>query len=263
MAAAIAADPETALPLWEGDGTDTEANINASVPGVKLRLGATHWLKEASGGADFVLWSQLEMAIASVCYFDSDALDSVKVVDTALSPATMAGVTRAALNAGMDRSSRGSMAAALHHLAAFVRAKRSAAPSLYTIDDPQQFSTVDDSQPFSTVESGWLWELSLPMCVDDDGDGLVLAAMAEVFPDKFTSTTRSAGEFKSCSIELYQITKESNSNLASLSDRRKAMSVAATIGSMAPDASLLVAIPVKKAAYAHASLGEHLGVRSS
>ena len=120
MAAAVAADPEVALQLWEGDGSDALANVNASQPGVKLRLGATHWLKEASGGADFALWSQLEMTIASACYFDADALDGVKVADTALSPATMAGITRAALNAGMDRSSKGSMQAALYHLAAFV-----------------------------------------------------------------------------------------------------------------------------------------------
>ena len=250
MAAAVVADPEVDLPLWEGDGTDAEANINASVPGVKLRLGATHWLKEASGGADFALWSQLEMTILSACYFDADALDSVKVADTALSPATMAGITRAALNAGMDRSSKGSMQAALYHLAAFVRAKRSSAPVVYTIDDPQQFSDVDDTQPFSTVESSWLWKLSVPMCVDDDGDALGLAAMAEMLQGKFTSATRSQGDFKSCAIELYQITKETHSNLSSLSDERKAMSIASAIGSMAPDASLLVAVPVKKSLYA-------------
>ena len=238
MAAAIIADPEVDLSLWEGDGTDAEANINASGPGVKLRLGATHWLREASGGDDFVLWSQLELAVAAACYFDADALDSVKVADRALSPAAMAGVARAALNAGMDRSSKGSMAAALYHFAAFVRSKRASAMMVYTIDDPAQFSKVDDSQPFHTTESGWLYELSVGMCVDEDGDGLVLAAFAEILQGKFTSTTRSHEDFKACAIELYQITKESTSGMASLSDKRKAMTVASCIGAMAPEASL-------------------------
>ena len=135
MAAAVAADPEVDLQLWEGDGSDALANINSSQPGVRLRLGANHWLREASGGDDHVMWSHLEMAVASACYFDAEALDSVLVTGSALSPAAMAGVARAALNAGMQRSSRGSMAADLHYFAAFVRSKRSSAPALYTVDD--------------------------------------------------------------------------------------------------------------------------------
>ena len=151
MAAAVAADPEVALQLWEGDGSDALANVNASQPGVKLRLGATHWLREASGGADFALWSQLEMAIASACYFDADALDAVKVVDTALSPAAMAGITRAALNAGMERSSKGSIAAALVPLG-----------SIYSLEALGNTSALHDRRPGPVLCSGC--DASIPGC---------------------------------------------------------------------------------------------------
>ena len=192
----------------------------------------------------------MELAVASACYFEADALDMVAVTETALSPAAMAGVSRAALNAGMERASKGSMVAALHHFAAFVRSKRSATPALYTIDDPGQFSAVDVTHPFQAAESGWLYSLTVPMCVDDDGDGLVLAAMAEIFQHKFTATSRAHEDFKSCAVELYLVSKEANTGLGSLSDKRKAMTVGSTIGSMAPEAALLVAIPVRKSLYA-------------
>ena len=250
MAAAANADPEVDLLLWEGDGSDDLANINASVPGVRLRLGARHWLKEASGGDDWVLWSQLEVMVSSAVYFDAEALDSVTIVDTALSPAAIAGVARAALNAGMERVSKGSMAAALYYFASFVRSKRAAAPSLYTIDDPGQFSKVDTTQHFQSAESAWLFSVTLPMCVDEDGDGVVLASMQETLQGKFTSASRAEDDFKASAVELYMVTKDANTGLGSLSDKRKAMTVVATIGSMAPEAALLVPIPVKKSLYA-------------
>ena len=250
MAAAANADPEVDLLLLEGDGSDDLANLNASVPGVKLKLGAMHWLREASGGDDWVLWSQLEMMVSSAVYFDAEALDAVSVIGAALSPAAMAGVARAALNAGMERASKGSMSAALYYFASFVRSKRAASPSLYTIDDPTQFSRVDATQPFQGAENGWLFDLTIPMCIDDDGDGVVLASFQEVFPGKFTATSRADEDFKACAVELYQITKEATSGFTSLTGKRKAMTVAITIGSKAPDAALLVPIQVKKALYA-------------
>ena len=250
MAAANNADPEVDLLLLEGDGTDSLANINASVPGVKLKLGARHWLKEASGGEDSVLWSQLEMMVSSAVYFDAEALDVIKVVDTALSPAALAGVARAALNAGMERTSKGSMSAALYYFASFIRSKRSTAPSLYTIDDPSQYSNVDSSQPFHNSETGWIYSITVPMCVDEDGDGVILAAVQEVFQGRFTYASRGEDEFKACAVEMYQVTKEANSGFTNLSEVRKAITVSTTMGSMAPEAALLVPIAVKKALYA-------------
>ena len=160
--AAVAPDPDVDLQVDAGDGTAVLANINAAGPGCKLLLGASHWLREASGGSSSVLWCQLDAALASALYFEADALDTVAVVDNALSLHTMAGVCRAALNAGMVRISKGSMAAALHYLAAFIRAKRTSTPAPYTINDPAKFAAVDATQPLNLRDAKWMFKLTIP-----------------------------------------------------------------------------------------------------
>ena len=245
--AAVAPDHDVDLAVDAGDGSDALVNINAAGPGCSLKLHAAHWLREASGGCDAALWSHLDSMLKSALYFEADTLDTVLVIDTALSLPTIAGVCRAALNAGMERSSKGSMTSALHYLADFVRSQRASTPAPYTVKDAGQFAAVDATQPRSLGDAAWVFKLTVSMCVDADGDGVVLAALSEIFSGRFNATNRNEEDFKSCASELFQITKEDHSSLGSLSDYRKAMAVAATIGALAPEARLIVPLPVKKA----------------
>ena len=242
-----AADPEVDLELVAGDGKPTQANVDASAAGCPLKLVDTHWLKEAAGGVDRVLWAHLDAALLGALYFDVDDLDAVVLVNSALSLKSMAGVFRAALNNGLDRSSKGSMAAALYYLSSFIRSKRAEKRVEFTIDDKDDFHVVNTSRPANPGESAWIYKMAVPMCVDDDGDGVVLSAMAHVLPGRFTSTTRSQDDFKFCAIELYLITKESHGSLSGLSHYRQAMAVVEAIGANVPDVSLMTMVPIKRA----------------
>ena len=212
--AAVAPDHDVDLAVDAGDGSDALVNINAAGPGCSLKLHAAHWLREASGGCDAALWSHLDSMLKSALYFEADTLDTVLVIDTALSLPTIAGVFRAALNAGMERSSKGSMTSALHYLADFVRSQRASTPAPYTVKDAGQFAAVDATQPRSLGDAAWVFKLTVSMCVDADGDGVVLAALSEIFSGRFNATNRNEEDFKSCASELFQITKEDHSSLS-------------------------------------------------
>ena len=71
----------------------------------------------------------------------------------------MAGVFRAALDAGMQRTSKGSMAAPLHYMASFMRSKRTSLPAPYTINDPAKFTAVDTTQPKESLLASVLRQL--------------------------------------------------------------------------------------------------------
>ena len=192
-------------------------------------------------------WAQIDATLLGSLYFSAEDLDGVVLVNSALTLQAMAGVIRTALNNGLERESKGSLTAALYYLSSFIRSIRADMRTEFTIDDDSDFQEVDKTAPTPIGDTAWVYKVTVPMCVDEDGDGVVLAALAHVLPGRFTSTTRREDDFRFCASELYQVTRESHSSLNGLPHYRQAMAVVETIGANVPDVALMSVIPFKKA----------------
>ena len=205
MAAAAPAhipDPTVDFLVDAGNGDWTDANLVLAGTDVPIRLAPQHWLCVASGGSASVLYRQLEVAFCSALFIDVQAAAGLRVVKAALSPVKMAVVLRIAMAAGLPVDSAGSVEAALRRLVAFVRSKRPAMRGDFTVDRPGDFVTLPGptrQYPALTADKViWAEHLTITMAVDPDGDALVLSALLNLLPGRYTPAGRHSAEFSEC-----------------------------------------------------------------
>ena len=230
------------LRLVHGTGNLTIANIANSGGDVAVQLDAAHWLRKASGGAQTASWRELEVAMAAACYFNKSALVSVLLTRSAISLSTMADVFLAAIAKGLSEEDRGSVKAALHYFATFVRSVRSASPADFTIDAPGEFRDLDAWPPAVPLPLSLAWTeaLTVAMCVDSDGDGAVLAHMIEFMVHRYSPSGRTGPYFLECCNELFEATNHLTPNLGAKLPRMQAMCVKAFVESSVIDTRLLI-----------------------
>lgn len=144
----------------------------------------------ASGGTRAVSWRQCEVAVAAAVKFDRVALAGVNLTRSAISPATMPAFFRAAIDTGMAVINKGSLTAAPHHFTQHdVRAVRAEHNAVFTLDAPGDFTAQAAWPPLAHAPAmlptlaytlAYTDALEVSMCVDVDGEGLVLSARANL-----------------------------------------------------------------------------------
>ena len=242
MALLAIVDPAVDFRLAFGDGALTDDNMNQSGGDIPLLLGPQHWLTIASGGATSVTYRQLEVAFFTALFVDAQAAAGLLVARCALSLSKMARVLRLAIDAGLPQDNVGGVEAALRSLVTFVRGKRAAMPGSFTVDNVGDFVTlppvVAAFPALAANNMAWSDSLLVSMCVDPDGDALVLGALINVLPHRYTPEGRRDDVYKECIIELYGVAQAKTASLGSKSARAKAACVAACIADKVHDASL-------------------------
>ena len=126
----------TDIKLVAGNGRPTVQNFNAAGPDVPLALGAQHVLRVMSGGEATVTLRELEVMMFLSVYVDKERLGATLLLTSSWSLDSVSAVLRSALSLGMETESRGSMRAALHYIASFVRNARLTAPDEFTFYRP-------------------------------------------------------------------------------------------------------------------------------
>ena len=241
-----AADPVVDLRIaGPGSGHPTAANIAAATADVTFALPDQHWLVTAADGAKTVTWRQCEAAVAAAVYFDRAALSGVILTRSAISPAAIAAFFRAAINNGMLLINKGSVTAALHYFTQHVRAVRSQHPAAFTIDAPGDFVPLAPwpraaLAPPMHPSMAYTDVLEVPMCVDVDGDGLVLSAVIDLLVHRYAPLARAGPLFAECAMELYGAAEGNNPGFATKPPRMQAIQVVAIVGANVVDAPLMV-----------------------
>ena len=242
------ADPPTvamtSLKLAAGNGRPTAQNFAASEPDVPLELGAANVLCLMSGGETKVTLRELEVAITTAVYMDREKLGSLSLLMQCWALPSISAVIHSALEQGLETSSRGSMRAALHYLVSFIREKRRSAPDDFT------FSRVSSFMPLPQVaaaalpqRASWVAELMFRSGIDSGNDAVVLAALINVLPDRYTPGGRASDDFVDAASELYAEALTQQPDLALKRPARQASTVVTAMSTRVPDARFLVYCP--------------------
>ena len=250
MAAAAPAhipDPTVDFLVDAGNGDWTDANLVLAGTDVPIRLAPQHWLCVASGGSASVPFRQLEMAFCSALFFEVQAAAGLRVARAALNPHKMAVVLRIAMAAGLPVESAGSVEAALRRLVAFVRSKRPTMRVDFTVDSPGDFVSLPgptrQHPALTAAVELWSEQLMITMAVDPDGDALVLSALLNLLPGRFTPAGRQSPEYKECVQELYDVAASKHTSMDTKTQRAQAACVAAAVASKVQDSLLLTFSP--------------------
>ena len=202
MAAAALAhipDPTVDFLVDAGNGDWTDANLVLAGSDIPIKLAPQHWLCVASGGASSVPFRQLEMAFCSALFFDARAAAGLLVARAALSPVKMAVVLRTAMAAGLPVDSVGSVDAALRRFVAFVRSKRPTMITDFSVDAPGDFVPLPGPTrqipALAADTEKWADHLAMTMAIDPDGDALVLSALLNLLPHRYTPAGRQSAEY--------------------------------------------------------------------
>ena len=243
----MAANPTPAmvdLQLSAGNGRPTQQNFTASGPDIPLDLGPDHVLRRMSGGAATVTLRELEVAVTAAVFVDREALGSTRLQLVAWSLPTIAAVFRSALVLGMETESRGSMRAALHYFVAFVRDQRRAHPVEFTFSDATAFQPLPAAPANSlTQETAWVSEVLVQSGVDAGNDAVVLAALINLLPERYTAAGRLKDDFVDSVSELYAEAVSQQPDIIHKRPARQASVVVGTMRSRVPEARFLIYSP--------------------
>ena len=245
MAALIpaVADPEVDFLLDSGDGTWTNANVAAVPADLYVKLDPQHWVRMAAGCGARVDDRQLEVAFCAALFVEAPAAAGLLVARCAVNPVKMAGVLRAAISAGLSSESAGSVEAALRRFISFVRAKRPMSRDDFSLKEAADFVALPGptrAYPALTAnEQICADSLAVTMTIDPDGDALVLAAIINLLPYRYTPAGRYGAEYTDCIEELYEVAAAKSSTFQSKSARAQASAVASVVADKVQDSLLL------------------------
>lgn len=164
---------------------------------------------------------------------------------------------RTALVMGMETEDRGSMRAALHYFVSFVREKRRDNVSDFTFSRASAFYPLP-ATPDNTLVVGTAWvpELLIQTCVDSGNDAVVLAAVINMLPNRYTAAGRLTEDFEDSASELYAEAMAQQPDVAHKRAARQASSVIGAIRARVPEARfVLYAAPSR--AFDEAQLFRH------
>ena len=243
MAVALApvSDPVVDFLIDAGDGVWSDANVNSAGADVQISLNPQHWLHTASSGATTVAFRQLEAAFAAALFVEEPAALGQLLTQRALSPVKMAGVLRAAISAGLSAEPQGSVKGALRYLVSFVRSRRAEARATFSVAAATDFVSLPVAAGATRLAANqrWVEKLSAAMAVDPDGDALVLAALINVLPHRYSPAGRNGDAFKECVAELFEMAAAKSSSMGTKTLRAQAAAIVATVAGKEQDALLL------------------------
>ena len=238
----------TDLRLSAGNGRPTLANFNASGPDVPLDLGQAHVLCLMSGGATTVTLRELEVAVTAAVFVDREQLGDQRLQLVSWSLPTISAVISSALVLGMETESRGSMRAALHYFVAFVRSQRRAHPGEFTFSRASAFYPLPATDAATlTPETAWVAELLLQSGVDSGNDAVVLAALINVLPNRYTAAGRRSEDFVDSVSELFAEAVAQQPDVANKRPARQASTVVGALRTRVPEARFLMYAPPARA----------------
>ena len=243
----MAANPTPAmvdLRLSAGNGRPTQQNFTASGPDVPLDLGQAHVLCLMSGGETTVTLRELEVAITAAVFIDREKLGATRLQLVSWSLPSISAVIHSALVLGMETDSRGSMRAALHYLVSFIRDKRRAHAAEFTFSRASAFHALPAADAAAlTAETAWVSELQLQSGVDAGGDAVVLAALINLLPNRYTAAGRLTEDFVDSVGELYAEAVAQQPDTANKRPARQAATVVGVIRSRVPEARFIIYSP--------------------
>ena len=232
------------LRLSEGNGRETTQNFNASGPDIPLVLGQAHVLSLMSGGATTVTLRELEVAVTAAVFVDREQLGSTPVQLISWSLPSITAVIRSALMLGMETGSRGSMRAALHYFVSFVRVQRRDHPQEFTFSRASAFHQLPATAANSlTQETAWVPELLVQSGVDASGDAVVLAALINLLPNRYTPAGRLTDDFVDSVSELFSEAVAQQPDVNNKRPARQAAVVVGAIKTRVPEARFLYYCP--------------------
>ena len=243
----MAANPTPAmvdLRLSAGNGRPTQQNFTASGPDIPLDLGQAHVLSLMSGGATSVTLRELEVAVAAAVFIDRDTLGATQLQSVSFSLPTISAVIRSAVVLGMETESRGSMRAALHYFVSFVRDKRRSHPTEFIIADATAFHPLPATAANSlTNETAWVPELLIQAGVDAGNDAVVLAALINLLPARYTPAGRQSDDFVDSVAELYAEAVAQQPDIIQKRPARQASVVVGAMRARVPEARFIIYCP--------------------
>ena len=232
------------LRLSAGNGRETAANFAASGPDIPLVLGQAHVLSLMSGGATSVTLRELEVAVTAAVFVDREQLGATQLQLVCWSLSSIQAVIRSALMLGMDTEPRGSMRAALHYFVSFVREQRRDHPQEFTFSRASAFHPLPATAANSlTQETAWVPELLVQSGVDAGNDAVVLAALINLLPNRYTPAGRLTDDFVDAVSELFGEAVSQQPDVQSKRPARQAAVVVGAIKTRVPEARFIIYCP--------------------